>query len=507
MSETDSETLLLGIDVGTTGTKAMLISSDGHVLGEGYCGYSLSRPAALVVEQDADEWWQAVVRSVRMCLSGNDNGRVRALSISAQGGSLLAIDSDDVPIAPARSWLDRRATAQVDRIVERFGATEFFQRTGWRVFGAYSCVQLLDMRENEPELFTRASAFLGTADFINLRLTGRRCADMNAAGITQLTNVLAGSWDSEILAFVGIDEARMPQLLRPGSILGTLTADAAAALGLGADVEVIAGGHDQYCAALGAGVVESGDVLVSTGTAWVVLGITATPIPDPAQNFGFGPHVTPDVWGEFGSLRNGGNCLDWARTVCSGRAGLDDYADVEQLVAEVAPGSQGLRFFPHFDGTSVPTWNDQAKGTMVGLELRHGAGEIYRAVMEGVCFELRRLLEAYESFGPNISRIRLLGGAANSAVWTRIIADVLGRPVEALNIAHSACLGAAMLAGVGSSARVWTDIEHACATVVPAARLVTPSADCDSYESMFTDYCRLADTVIHLYDDARGSVR
>ncbi|MGB3483493.1 MAG: FGGY family carbohydrate kinase [Mycobacterium sp.] len=500
MSESATADLLLGIDVGTTGTKTMLLRSDGSVVAEAYSGYGVARPRPLIVEQDAEAWWQSVVQTVRSCLSAVDSGRVRAMSVSAQGGTLVAVDDRGAPLAPARSWLDRRAGDQVDRLADRFGHTPFFERTGWRLFGAYNCVQLLDLRQHDHDLFTSAAAFLGTADFLNLRLTGHRVSDLNSAGITQLTNAAAGDWDGDILDFIGVPESKLPELRSPGSLLGTLTPDAAAPLGLDTDVAVIAGGHDQYCAALGAGMTEPGDVLVSTGTAWVVLGITASPIPDPNQNFGFGPHVVDGVWGEFGSLRNGGVCLDWARALMSTDTATDDYATVQRLASTVAPGAEGLRFFPHFDGTNTPTWDDRAKGTAVGLELRHGKAEFYRAVMEGVCFELRRVLDGYQAFGPEISRLTVLGGAANSPLWTGIIADVLGRPVEVSQVPHSACVGAVILAGVGAG--VWPDIASACAAAIPAGQTTQPSHNVHAYQDLFARYVAQAHDVLALYTDS-----
>lgn len=496
MPELPTADLLIGIDVGTTGTKSMLVDANGTVVAQAYRGYPITRPRALVVEQDAGDWWAAVVHTVRECVAVTDARRVRAISISAQGGTLVAIDRHGDPLEPARSWLDRRAGSRVAQLEQRFGRQSFFERTGWRLFGAYNCVQLLDMRENNREVFDRASAFLGTADFLNARLTGVRTSDVNSAGITSLTNARAGDWDDDVLDFIGIDKSRLPLLVPSGTVIGHLTSEAAAALGLETAVEVVAGGHDQYCAALGAGVVEAGDLLVSTGTAWVVLGITAEPILDPRQNFGFGPHVAPGVWGEFGSLRNGGVCLDWARMLLGGSDG-DSYDTVEQLTASVTPGAQGLRFFPHFDGTTTPAWNDSAKGTVIGAELRHGRAEFYRAVQEGVCFELRRVIQGYESFGPTISKLRLLGGASNSAVWTQMIADVLGRRVEVPPLAHSACVGAAILAGLGAG--VWPDVTRACAAAVPPARVVEPSAHARRYQELFDDYVLSADLVIDLY--------
>lgn len=501
MARDGSNDLLIGIDVGTTGTKAMLVDPSGMIVAQAYVGYSLQRPRALVVEQSAEHWWEAVVTTVRECLVGVDATRVRAIAVSSQGGSLVVVDENDDPLAPARSWLDRRADAEVARLEERFGSREFFQLTGWRLYGAYNCVQLLDMRHSEPDLFRKASAFLGTGEFINARLTGMRAADLNGAGITQLLDVTAATWSPETLDFIGVEESRLAALCAPGDPIGTLTPQAAEQLGLSTEVVVAGGGHDQYCAALGAGVTAPGDVLLSTGTAWVVLGITETAIADPAQNFGFGRHVVPDVWGEFGSFRNGGVCLDWTRRLLGGAA-PDNYDVINTRAASAPVGSDGLRFFPHFDGTNIPTWVGEAKGSFTGLELRHGPEQFYRGVMEGVVYEGRRVLESYQSFGPQVSKVTILGGASHSRVWAQIIADVLTGPVEITDVPDSACVGAAVLAGVGAG--MWSDAGTGSTALVPRARLVEPSDDKCRYAALYEEYCRSS---VHLMDHYRGEER
>lgn len=494
--QTGSGELLIGVDVGTTGTKAMLIDVHGTIIAEAYAGYPLNRPRALIVEQSAEQWWEAVVTTVRECTAGVDPQRIRSMAVSSQGGSLVAVDDSNRAIAPARSWLDRRAGDEVTRVEERFGREGFFHLTGWRPYGAYNCVQLLDMRHSEPTLFEQASAFLGTGEYINARLTGVRAGDLNGAGITQLLDVKAATWSPEILDMIQVDEDRLARLHEPGERIGTLTEAAAQELGLHQDVVVAAGGHDQYCAALGAGVTAPGDVLLSTGTAWVVLGVTATAIADPAQNFGLGRHVVPGVWGEFGSFRNGGVCLEWVRQLFGGSA-PDDYLTINERAASVAVGADGLRFFPHFDGTNIPTWVDEAKGSFTGMELRHGPAQFYRAVMEGVVYEARRVLESYQSFGPEVSKVTLLGGASHSQVWSQIIADVLTTPVEIAEVPNSACVGAAALAGAGAG--LWDGVAAGSAALVPPARLVRPSENSQQYGNLYEEYCRSSQRLMDHY--------
>lgn len=489
--------LLLGIDVGTTGTKTMLVTRSGEVLSESYKAYALDRPKPFHVEQDPEDWWEAVCETVRECTLQHGS-RVRAVAVSAQGGSLLATDEEFHPLAPARSWLDRRADAQGEQLAARFGRRDFFQRTGWPLYGAYTAVQLLNMRETEPALFAAAAHFFGTADFINSRLVGRAVGEANSIGITQLADARTHDWDDEILDFIGVHRNQLFSITAPGVAFGPLSDDSAIALGLPADVTVVAGGHDQYCAALGAGVVGDGDLLISTGTAWVALGVAVDPVHDPGMGYALGSHVVEGLWAQFGSFRNGGVCLDWVRSLLRGSGEPDDYDTVNHESALSGFGARGLSFYPFFDGTTIPTWTDSAKGVFLDVELRHTKSDFYRAVMEGVAFELRRVIDALERFTAPASRIRVLGGAAKSDVWLDIISGVLGQRLEVLDIPNSACLGAAMLAGVGSDC--WPDAGAADAEVVRTVTRHEQSKEVRTeYDRLYARYLRTSDALLSLY--------
>lgn len=481
----DSSPLVIGIDVGTTGTKAAVLDDAGQVLARAYHGYEVRRRAGRIAEQDAAEWWEAVVTVVRRCVAEADARRVVALAVSYQGGSLVAVDDSGAPLAPARSWLDRRASRAVTQLQETFGADGLFRRTGWPPFGGYTCAQLLEMRQSDPDLFSAASAFLGTGEFINLLLTGRRVSDLNGAGITQLFDAVAGTWSGEILELAGLSPRRLSELMPSGRPIGTLTDRAAEQLGLPRDVVVASGGHDQYCAALGAGAMEPGDVLLSTGTAWVLLGITAGPRPDPLRRFAFGRHVTEGTWAEFGSLRNGGSCLDWMRTIVGSGAPLP-YEAVETAAAAAPPGSGGVRFLPLFDGTAVRAQSTSPGAAVMGIDLGHGPAQLLRSVMEGVAFEARALLDAYESIGDRARTVTLLGGATRSPVWTGIVADVLGVPTRTTSLADAACVGAAALAGAGAG--LWADAASAAAALRQPDRPAAPSPAATIYADLYRSY-------------------
>jgi sugar (pentulose or hexulose) kinase len=471
--------LLLGVDVGTTGTKTILSTADGLVLAESYRGYELSRPAPLHVEQDAEDWWSAVVGTIRECIRDIEPARIAAISVSAQGGSVVAVDETGTPLAPARSWLDRRAGEEERILADVFTRHGLYERTGWRLYSAYNCVQLLNMRTTEPALFSAARWFFSTADFIYFRLSGLAKSDSNSAGITQLLDVETQQWDDSILSEVGVRRSQLTELCAPGDAIGPLSSSAAEILGLPEAVVVVAGGHDQYCAALGAGVIDGGDALVSLGTAWVVLGVSPTLILDPREDFGVGPHVVPGRFGTFGSFRNGGVCLDWARSLLGGPDSPLPYERVEELVAPIPAGSSGVSFLPYFDGTNIPFWSTASAGTILGLELRHSPGHVLHAVMEGVCFELAGVLDASQALTPGISRIRVLGGAAQSAAWMQMLADILDIPLEIPETSQPACVGAAILAGVGAG--LYPDASEGYRRMNIAVKTVRPDAEASAF--------------------------
>jgi sugar (pentulose or hexulose) kinase len=479
VTEHDRADLLLGVDVGTTGTKTILSTPDGQVLAESYRGYELSRPAPLHVEQNAEDWWSAVVDTIGECIGDVAPTRIAAISVSAQGGSVVAVDEFGTPLAPARSWLDRRAGDEERILADTFTRHGLYERTGWRLYSAYNCVQLLNMRRTEPAIFSAARYFFSTADFIYFRLSGLARSDSNSAGITQLMDVEAQQWDDAILAEVGVQRSQLAELCTPGDAIGSLSRSAAGVLGLPESVIVVAGGHDQYCAALGAGVIDAGDALVSLGTAWVVLGVSSTLILDPLEDFGVGPHVVPGRFGTFGSFRNGGVCLDWARSLLGGPGAPLPYDTVEELVAPIPAGSSGVTFLPYFDGTNIPFWSTASAGTLLGLELRHSAGHVLHAVMEGVCFELAGVLDASRALTPGISRVRVLGGAAQSTAWMQMLADILGIPIEIPETSQPACVGAAILAGVGAG--LYPDAGAGYRRMNIAVKTVTPGVEASEY--------------------------
>lgn len=500
METSQQPQLYLGIDVGTTGTKAMVIDAAGAAHGRGHAAYKLTCPGPGQYAQDATEWHDGVATAVRAACADVDADSIAALTISAQGGTLVPVDEDHRPLAPARSWLDRRAARSAATFQRVFGDIDFYRRTGWPIAPNNTAAQLLDLASTDPELFAAASCFCDTASYLNGWLTGTPTIDSNVAGITQLTDMSSGSWDEEILDVIGVTTERLPLIAAPGNAVGSLTEQAAAPLGLRAGTVVGVGAQDQYCAALGAGAIDNGDVLLSTGTAWVMLAVATAPYADPAGGIGSGRHFVPGLWGHFGEVSNGGVSMEWARTLLM----HDDqeplaFGDLDAVLARMPQGSDGLSFFPFFDGTSPYDRLDASHGSLLGLSLSHDRRHILRAVAEGVAFAMRILLDSYRaSIGGASDSPIVVGGATRSGQWMQLLADILDTDLQVSTEPDAACVGAAILAATaaGDAPNAHADMERmACATAIVAAN----EAASHTYDQLFDTYQRDARALSEFY--------
>lgn len=449
--------LLLGIDIGTTGTKSMVVDSEGRILSTAYKGYKLHNDKTGWVEQDADDWWEAVVYTTRKCIQDPDiKNNIKAVSLSSQGGSMVPVDERGVPLRRAISWMDTRGEKQRAELNYNKSEDYYYNLTGFKLSDGGNLIQIKWLSDNEPEIFKKAHKFLSTIDYVNFKLTGKYVIDVTNAAMTQLLNITNKAWEQSILQALCIDERRLPEIKKSGEIIGCLIAEAAEQLGLPENTPVVSGGHDQYCVALGSGAFNDGDVILSTGTAWVLLCISDKLLLDSDNNFYAGSHVIDGKWGVLASVETGGVCLEWLRNnflsytnekneICA-----EDFSIMDEMASKRSPGSDGLMFYPHFAGVQCPNWAPKNKGTFIGLDLSHDKYHFARAIMEGLGYEIKWMLEAIKNKSVYISSIKMLGGAARSSLWPGIIADITGLPVRISEVNDMACIGAAILAGKGA---------------------------------------------------------
>ena len=404
-------------------------------------------PAVGFSEQEAEDWWQAVCATVRQACAGlTEVDRVEAISLSLQGGTMVPVDAEGKPVRRAIVWNDGRCAAQREAYLREVGAAEtMYEKTGWRLGNGLLPLEIRWMKDNEPALFAKTAMFLSVPDYISLKMTGIPAVDLSDVGINQLGNVRQGCYDPDLLRFAGITEEKLPKLVRSGEVIGHLTASAARELGLSEQTLLVAGAHDQYAVALGAGAVNAGDILIGSGTCWVVTAIGDAPSFDTGLSQSVS--AAPGKWGSLRSLSTGGVCLEWWRrnlTVAPDGTQLP-FEVINAEAASRKAAEEGLFFVP-FAGYAPG--GGFKKASFIGLDLSHDRFHMARAVMEGVVFQVLLMMEAFRT-KPSEEGIILTGGGTKSPLWRQLVADISGLPVRLPEVADMACVGAAVLAGTG----------------------------------------------------------
>ena len=481
---------LLGIDVGTTGTKTLLFRSDGELIGHAYRSYEMKTPSVGWSEQNPLDWWNAVVQTIReICTDPQIAQAVTGISLSVQGGTMVAVDQDYRPVRPAMVWNDTRCALEKEAYLREVGdADSMYRKTGWKLGDGLNALQIRWMKDHEPELFEKTAMFLSVPDYISYKMTGIPAVDLSDVGINQLGNITLGCYDPELLAFAGITEEKLPKIYRSGEVIGNLTEKAAQKLGLNTKVVLSAGAHDQYAVALGAGACKSGDILIGSGTCWVI-----TCIGDEADfESGLSQSISavPGKWGSLWSLSSGGVCLEWMRrNIMLGSDGTQySYDRINQEVAVRKAAEDGLFFYP-FSGRAKLD-QGMTRGSFVGLDLSHDRFHMARATMEGVAFQIVWMMEAFKA-KPAKEGLILAGGASNSEVWAQILADIADLPIRIPSVADLACVGAAILAGIGCG--IYKDAVEGYQKLAAGERVIYPDPQRkEMYAKCMNEYKQLA---------------
>ncbi len=479
-----AETYIIGLDVGTTGTKAMLFSASGSLIAHAYRGYPLSTPQVGWSEQNAEDWWQAVRDTVmELCADEKIARNVKAISLSLQGGTIVPVDGEFNPLRPAIVWNDIRCQEEREAFLQEVGpAEEMYRLTGWDLLAGLPALAVRWIKKHEPAVFEKTAMFLSVPDYVSVKMTGVPAIDPSDAGINQFSDILSGTYHEKLLAFSGIREEQLPKILPSGTPIGHLTVAAAEELGLTTDTILVAGAHDQYAVALGAGATEDGDILIGSGTCWVVTAISDQP--DFTSGLSQSVAAVPGKWGSLQSLSSGGICLDWLRN----HVGQMSYEEINREITSRKAAEEGLYFFP-FSGKSGDTTRFQTAG-FVGLDLSHDRYSMARAVMEGVVFQTRWMMEAFRA-KPGEKGIILAGGASKSKAWAQMAADIFGLPVRITAAADLACVGAAVLAGVGCG--LFANAQEGCKRLAMQEQTFLPDlAQAEIYDQAYKRYKKIA---------------
>jgi xylulokinase len=492
---------VLGIDVGTTLTKALILTKEGKVAASGSKGYPLISNGSHI-EQRAEDWTDGVIAAVEEALKNLEENRketglgkyIEAISLSTQGASCVALNADDQPVGNALTWMDFRAREEAAELEEKLSPEYIYAATGWRASPSLDAAKIMHMKK-QPE-FASAVRFVSTLEYINLFLTGNAVIDPTNAAMRQLFNIERGCWDPKILNASGVREEELTPILPTGAKVGELSKDTAVKLKLRPGIPVFNGAHDQYCGAIGAGAVNDGDMLLSAGTTWVLLGIGTKPVVTDSY-IAAGKHPVEGLYGALASLVGSGASMQWFK---------DQFIpeDFREMDLEAAKRKDpDLFFYPYLVGAAYPLWVRNAKGAFTGITLQHDRFDLARAVMEGVAFGVKRGLEDYANNGIKVKQLILAGGAAKSKVWAEMIADITGISLVRLNQADICAIGAGIIAAHGLG--WYRSYEEAARAVTRVEHIYEPNDESrDYYEQKYRRYCEMWGFIQKFYERESG---
>ncbi len=479
---------VIGMDVGTTGTKAIVVDENGKVLGQGYGEYELIALGGGAIEQRADDWWNAGVKAVREATRGLDTEEIVALSISTQGGTMLPVDEDFRPMRDALTWMDSRSKAECAELKAIAGEENIYHKTGWGASPGNDASKTIWIRKNEPEIFKNAKSFVSTLEYMNFKLTGQNVIDPTNGAMRGMIDINTMQWDDEILAAVGLTKDRLPEILPTGALIGTLTDAASEELGIPKSVKVYNGAHDQYCAAIGCGALESGDMFLSTGTTWVVLGVTDHAVYSPTR---IAPGIHPaGGYGVMASMKSAGSALKWLKnTLC-----IDDYKVLDEEAAKRMYSAEGILYYPFMAGSGFPHRLDSLFSGPIGLQLHHDRYDLARALMEGVAFEARTIVDEFARTGVPVTTLKMMGGASKSKLWSEITGYATGCRILCMKESETCALGAAIIASV--NAGISASYKDACDRFVRFEELCLDDAEKRAfYENKYKKYSELLSAI------------
>jgi xylulokinase len=451
--------VLVGLDVGTSGTRAVAVDAGGAVVAEATSFYETDSPRPGWSEQRPEDWWQAA-REVLAAVAAHAGEEIVGLGLAGQMHGSVFLDSAGEVIRPALLWNDQRTESDCLAITERVGAERLVQLAGNPALTGFQAPKILWLRRREPEAHARLATVLLPKDYVRLKLTGERATDVSDASGTLLLDIRARSWSDEILDALEIPRDWLPEVYEGPEVTATVRDAVADDLGLPRGLPVAAGGGDNAAAAVGVGVVRERLISSSIGTSGVLFAHRDSLARDPSGQVHAFCHAVPGAYHLMAVTLSAGGSLNWWRERF---AGPSDFEALVAEAAEVEPGAEGLLFLPYLTGERSPHLDPRARGAFVGLTARHGRAELTRAVMEGVVLSMRAGLEVMRALGTAVDDVRATGGGARSPLWLQLQADIYGRPIHRTAVDEGPAYGAALLAGVASG--VFANIEAASASV------------------------------------------
>jgi xylulokinase len=461
--------VLLGLDVGTGGARAVAVDEEGRIITEASSEYPLHSPRTGWTEQNPTDWWRAS-RDVLSKVAAEVEDEVVGLGLTGQMHGSVFLDSSDDVIRPALLWNDQRTHEQCEKITESVGAERLIELAGNPALTGFQAPKIVWLRDEEPENYSHVAHVLLPKDYVRMNVTGERATDASDASGTLLLDVRGRNWSGEILDALEIPREWMPKVYEGPESTGALRESVASEIGLPPGIPVAAGGGDNAAAAVGNGIVREGLVSSSIGTSGVLFAHTDTFSPDPSGRLHAFCHAVPGAYHLMGVTLSAGGSLAWWHDATG-----KDYDELVGTAEQVPHGAEGLLFLPYLSGERTPHLDPKARGAFVGLTTRHTIAHMTRAVMEGVVLSLKDSLGIMRDLGVPVEKIRTTGGGARSALWRQLQADVYGLPVRRTVSDEGPAYGAALLAGV--AAGVYGDVAEAASVIELREEVTEPDAE------------------------------
>jgi xylulokinase len=501
---------VIGCDVGSQSTKAVLLSLKGELVGKVSESYAIDYPHPLWAEQPVERWTNALTQAIRLLLSmtGVKPESVHGLGVASQVDGVVPIDAFNHPLRSAIIWMDRRAVAQCETMRQTLGDDKVFHLTGLNLDASHVAPKIRWIAEHQPEIYERAVCFLLPGSYIGHYLTGELAVDYSNASSTLLLDVHAKAWSPEMCRWFGIEMDRLAPIGAATTPLASLRPAIAETLGLRSETLVVIGSGDEHAACLGAGVIQPGLIGDIAGTGEAVCATSHEPILDSTRLVETHCHADPGLWLlENPGFVSGGN-YRWFRdnfssleTRAAAELGLNPYQLLDAEAAQVPPGSGGVIFLPCLMGAMAPTWNQLARGTFFGFTLAHTRAHFTRAVLEGSAYAVRDTIDRLRTIGIELTEMRVMGGGAKSRLWNQIKADVTGLPVAVPKETETTALGAALLALIGIG--TYASLQEACTHVVRIRERFEPRADAQTtYAELYQLYRQVYFALVPAFEQA-----
>jgi xylulokinase len=490
---------LLGIDIGTSGTKTVLFDKEGNTIASALGEYPMYQPKVGWAEQNPEDWWNATATTIKEVIikSGVKAEDIKGIGLSGQMHGLVMLDADNKVLRPSIIWCDQRTSKECDQITELVGKERLIEITANPALTGFTASKILWVRNNEPQVYEKVKKILLPKDYVRFMLTGAFATEVSDASGMQLLDIANRNWSDEVLEKLSIDKSLLADVYESQEVTGHVTEEVAKLTGLAVGTPVVGGAGDQAAGAIGNGIVKPGVVSSTIGTSGVVFAYTDKVTIDPKGRVHTFCHAVPNTWHVMGVTQGAGLSLKWFRdNFCNSEKEtaelmeVDPYELMNVQASKVTPGCDGLIYLPYLMGERTPHLDPLAKGVFFGLSARHGKRDMLRAVMEGVAYSLKDCMEIIKDMGIDVTEVRASGGGGKSKLWRGIQADLFNADVVTINSSEGGALGVALLAGVGAG--VYSSVQEACETVIKVVSKQEAAAEnVDIYEKYYTVYKNL----------------